>query len=260
VVTHDEDAPALPEPPRWDSEYEVTGVLIGTPCYGGQVTSRYLISAIATAELLTAEGFRHGWATTEGESLVQRARNGIVAKFLANPEASHLVFIDADIEWQPQDVIRLLAHDVDVVCGVYPKKKFPIEYAFHPPLDNGGRTIRDIRTGRIQIDCAATGFLCIKRAVFEKMAAAYPQTKYRISTQEATDDDNKWMYNFFDVFVEDGILWSEDYGFSRRWRAIGGEIWMDPQIKLNHVGQHVYEGDPTRIFRELPMAPVSAAA
>jgi hypothetical protein len=86
------------------------------------------------------------------------------------------------------------------------------------------------------------------------MAEAYPETKYRISTQETTDEDNRWMYNFFDVFVEDGILWSEDYGFSRRWRALGGEIWMDPQIGLNHVGQHVFEGKPQQIYRQLPSA------
>ena len=250
MIGHEEAAPPVPTPESWDSDAEIGGVLIATPCYGGMVTTRYCISAIFTGQELARRGLRWGWATTESESLVQRARNGLAAKMLADQSNTHLVFIDADIEWQPRDVIRLLAHDVDVVCGVYPKKMFPIDYAFLPVIDERGWSTQDPRTGAIEIANAATGFLCIKRGVFERMADAYPSLKYRLRETES-EDEIRWTYNFFDCFVDDGILWSEDYGFSRRWRALGGRIWLDPAIRLNHIGSTTYEGDPSRIFRRV---------
>ncbi len=251
MIVHDPAAPPIEAPETFSSDAEIGGVMIATPCYGGKVMSRYLISAIYTGVELSRHGIRWCWATTESESLIQRARNGLVAKFMADPLNTHLVFVDADIEWQPRDLVRLLAHDVDVVCGVYPKKMEPIEYAFHVVADPLGRTMQNPRTGAIEIANAATGFLCIKRAVFERMAEAYPQLAYRLA--EVTDpEEARWTYNFFDVFIADGTLMSEDYGFCRRWRDIGGQVWMDPRIKLNHVGAKVYEGDPSRIFRRLP--------
>ncbi len=257
MITHVPENPPIEAPETFYSDAEIGGVMIATPCYGGQVTTSYLVSAVFTAQELAKRGVHFVMGTTESESLVQRARNSLVAKFMAHPQFTHMVFVDADIEWRPSDFIRLIAHDVDMICGLYPKKMEPIEYAVHVVPNPMGLTTQNPRTGAIEIANAATGFLCIKRGVFERMAEAYPQLKYSLA--EIMDpEEARWTYNFFDVFIDGGTLLSEDYGFCKRWRDIGGRVWMDPRIKLNHVGKKTYEGDPSRIFMRLPVAKEAA--
>lgn len=250
---------SLPPAPRWRGDAKVGRVVIGTPCYGGMVTTRYVASFVETCRALSSFGVQYAWATTESESLVQRARTLIAARFLAMEDATHLVFIDADIGWDANDIIKLLSHDVEAICGVYPKKTYPIEYAFHPLTDEHGQTVRDPRTGRIEIANAATGFLCLRRDAFTRMMDAYPQSKIA-AMQNVEDAQLRWLYDFFPAQLEDGILWSEDYGFCRRFRAAGGRVWMDPYIKLTHTGAHTFEGDPRRLFRLVEPAAPSAAA
>lgn len=251
MITHVPENDPIEAPETFEADAEIGAVMIATPCYGGKVDAGFCCSLMFTGQELARHGIHHCWATVS-ESLIQRARNGLVAKFMANPDATHLVFVDADIEWQAKDLVRLLAHDVDMVCGLYPKKMEPIEYAVHVIPNPMGLTTQNPRTGAILIRNAATGFLCIKRRVFELMAEAYPQLHYRMA-EVADPEEARWTYNFFDVFIDEGILLSEDYGFCKRWRDIGGQVWMDPRIKLNHVGSKVYEGDPSRIFRRLPV-------
>lgn len=223
---------------------EVGRLHIGTPAYGGQVTTRYLFSMLETIPVLAKAGIEAVVSCTEGESLVQRARNGISAKFLADPDATHLLFIDADIEWRVADVLRLLGHDLDVVCGLYPKKVHPLEFAFHPV---GAEAERNEETGAVEIAHAATGFLCIKREAFERLVAAGAVTKI-VRSHGTPVDHMPFYFDYFPAEVVDGIFLSEDYGFCRRWRSIGGRVWCDPEIKLRHHGHHAYAGDPAQLF------------
>jgi hypothetical protein len=258
--------------------------MVGTPCYGGLVSARYTDSLIGTFRELDRRHIATAWLTTESESLIQRARNLIAAQFLSEPTATHLIFIDADIEWQPRDVIRLLAHDVDCIGGIYPKKHIrpagemsqreiasqiaylsavleakrtggamPAEppheadFPLHCAYDANGLARRDPRTGRVEIASAPTGFLCIKRECFYRMIAAGAVAKID-AMANVPDSVLPWLYDFFWCGVEDGILWSEDYGFCKKWRGIGGEVWMDPSIKLTHMGMHAFKGDPAILF------------
>jgi hypothetical protein len=235
-------------------------VVIGTPCYGGQVRIEWAECYAETRLLLASQGVQTAFVGTKSESLVQRGRDLIAANFLAIEHATHLFFIDADIEWEPKDVLKLLSHDVECICALYPKKTLPIEYPFHPLVDENGHSNRDPRTGRIEIGNAATGFLCLKRAAFLRYIEAYPESKIR-AMQNVQDHVLPWLYDFFPAQLEDGILWSEDYGFCRRFRAAGGQVWMDPYIKLKHIGAYTFEGDPAKIIRmPATLEPVSAAA
>lgn len=280
-------------PAGWSYDLEVGGVIIGTPCYGGMVHCRYAWAYAETAAVLTARGIPHGRIALDSESLIQRGRNRIAAEFLANPKATHLIFIDADLEWSAADIIRLLSHGVDVVCGVYPKKcekpvaewslaelqthidwleankqarlrgvapparsaapSRPAEWPLHPLFDERGISPYDERTGRIGLNSAPTGFLCIHRNVFERMAAAGVVQKIE-AMQGITEEVLPHLYDYFWTGVEDGIHWSEDYGFCRKWRQIGGEIWLDPSIKLIHMGMKAFDGDPTTIYEEIEPA------
>lgn len=274
----------MPKPDGWTSDAEIGTVIIGTPCYGGLVSARYTNSLTGTFRELDRRQIASGWLTTESESLIQRARNLITAQFLSIPQATHLIFIDADIEWEPRDIVRLLAHDVDVIGGIYPKKHIrpagemsereiqseiahlsatleakrsgkPLppapphqaDFPLHFAHDENGLTRRDPRTGRVEIAHAPTGFLCIKREVFYRMIASGQVAKIQAMASVA-DDALPWLYDFFWTGVEDGILWSEDYGFCRKWRGMGGEVWCDPSIKLSHMGMHAFKGDPAILF------------
>jgi hypothetical protein len=249
-----ENVASLPvrKPASWDYQVEVGGVVIATPCYGGTVTSAYCGALAATLAMLERRGVRAAWHRTDSESLIQRARNRLAAQFLAWEEATHFIFIDADIGWKPDDIWRLIAHDVPVIGGIYPKKTIPLEFPCHTVCDDNGVARKD----RIEIAHAPTGFLCIKREVFTTLMKAYPESKIT-AMQSIGDDVLPWLYDFFWTGVADGIHWSEDYGFCRRWRAIGGEVWMDPAIKLTHMGMHAFEGDPWTMF-ERPAAEAAA--
>ena len=222
-----------------------SGLMIATPCYGGMVTSAYLLSMVRTGAVLTARGIRHELVTAAGDSLVMRARNTLVSVFMASGH-SHLMFIDADIEWPAEAVVALLKADKDVICGAYPKKVLPKTYAVNV-LDGP----RDA-PGPIEIKEAAAGFLMIRRAVFERMMQAYPQTRYG-GSDGLSDHLRQFTYALFDCMIDetDGERQyiSEDYGFCRRWRAIGGRIWLDPRIELRHHGATVFEGKAAELQR-----------
>ncbi len=172
---------------------------------------------------------------------MQRARNRMVAQFMATDRASHLLFIDADIAWEPEAVLGLLAHDQDVVCGVYPRKRYPLDYPFAAVPGATGPAARDAGSGLVEIAFGPAGFLCIKRAAFERLALAFPERHYR-AEEPMAEAQRRWLFNFFAVEIVDGALLSEDYGFCRLWRGIGGRIWMDPAIRLVHFGQHGFVG------------------
>jgi hypothetical protein len=239
-----------------------TFVLIGTPCYGGLVTHIYL-QAVLKLMVAPRQGLRLGLITAAHDSLITRARNNIVANFLDTPDATHLMFIDADIGFEPEALHRLLRLDEDLVAGRYPVKvrdwpKIRETMAKSPdaPLESAGLHYvgqpcdlpeLETRDGFCTGTYAGTGFLLIKRAVIERMVLAYPETKYKSMQtfpRPKTESDNQ--YNLFDCMIDPatGVYLSEDFTFCHRWRKIGGKLWLDTQSKLVHVGSHEFHGEP----------------
>ena len=229
--------------PAWAGEALVGTVVIATPCYGGAVTVGYLRSLLATVSELSRLGIRTSLLATGGDSLVQRARNTLAAEFLATEGATHLLWIDADIDWRAEDVVRLLCHDVDVVGGLYPKKTLPLEFVFHPADDGGGLVPTHPKTGALECASIGTGFLLVKRRVFVDLAESGTVEKITRG-QPVAPAVEPWLYNFHPVTVIDGVLLSEDYGFCERWRALGGKVWADPSIVLGHTGPSRFSGSP----------------
>lgn len=222
-------------------------VFFATPCYGGNLTDQYFLSVFKASNLLASNGINFRLTTIRNESLITRARNTLTAMFLAS-ECTHLFFIDADIEFQPEDVLRALAYDKDVLVGAYPKKTLPIQYAINFKfLDPERKKVR-IENGAAELLDASTGFFCIKREVIEKMIAEHPELHYK-NDSNLDPAVTKYCYALFDTMLdkEDSRYLSEDYTFCRRVQAMGGSIWMDLATKLNHVGSYTYEGDVSKI-------------
>ncbi len=243
-------------------------LVIGTPCYGGLVGQNYMESIIALMIYGSAPNSGHEFDMTLAmnghDSLITRSRNKIVSAFLDRPDATHLFFIDADISFKPEAVKRMLDFDQDVVAGMYPiknidwqrfrqqtkpdanekeLKEFGLNFVGTPL----GATEREERDGFVTGSYAGTGFMMIKRRVFERMIVAYPETKFEIAhtyPRVATQSPNQFA--LFDCVIDKktSIYLSEDFAFCQRWRDLGGKIWLDTKTRLTHTGVYAYEGNP----------------
>lgn len=237
-------------------------ILIGTPCYGGLVTHVYMQSILKLMAYAASHDIELNLALLAHDSLITRSRNTILSRFLDTPSMTHLLFIDADTGFEPEEVERLLRFDQDLVAGMYPVK------VIHWPqvaqraasvrpeeLSQAGLNYvgipckgpeREERNGFVTGTYAGTGFMLIRRNVAEQMAAAYPETKYKaIQTYPLPKNPSPNQYNLFDCMIdpETGTYLSEDFTFCARWRKLGGKIWLDQQSRLVHVGAYEFDGN-----------------
>lgn len=235
--------------------------MIAVPCYDQQVSEPFFMSTIKMAMGFKDLGLQFALSTIS-DSLITRARNNLVAKFMANKAFTHIMFIDADIGFDYEDIIKMLWHEKEIITGSYPIKS--IDWKKVMKLVNDGIDIDELmpkslryvvnpvkgRKGEIEVDNGAlkiydagTGFMLIKREVIEKMIDEYPELKFKDDTGSLSDEEKKWTYNFFDAYIDDdGRLLSEDYGFCRYWQKVGGSVWVDPSIDMLHLGRMKYEG------------------
>jgi hypothetical protein len=172
--------------------------------------------------------------TMVNESLISRARNTLTAKFLEMPESSHLMFIDADIGWEPWHLLVLLNRDVDVIGGLYPMKTMPIKWVV-----NGFDGAEEGADGLQEVSKAGTGFLLTKKHVFEKMNGhpAVKQYKNDIGLDPKYD---KYLKTYFDTAVRQNRYYSEDWTMCENWRDLGGRIWVDKRVLLRHTGTYTF--------------------
>ena len=202
-------------------------ILIATPMYGGQCSAAYCASAVNLSAALTEAGIDHDWLFAWNESLIQRARNKMAAAFLASPFRK-LLFIDADIRFAPDDVAKLWNMETQVAVAAYPMKRPDA------PLSAwvGGELVTglDDLPNPCPVDYAGTGFMMIDRSVFEAMKSPDIEIRYDFGPAHA----------FFACPIHGGVEESEDYHFCRRWRDLGGQILLEPTIRLGHVGTWIY--------------------
>ena len=236
-------------------------VVIATPCYGGQVSHAYMNSVL---RLMAAVGntIPLSILLLGNDSLIPRARAMLVANFLENPDATHLMFIDSDISFEPDQFERLFRQDKDFTAAMYPIKK--IDWDSQPIRHNQGEAADTAGLDYVGVLCsgdelkvenqfataiyAGTGFQLIKRHVFEKLAAAHPELAFsniHAVTPSTTSGSNQFA--LFDPVIDPdtGEYLSEDFAFCRRWRALGGEIWLDLRSRLNHIGSADFRGNAT---------------
>lgn len=237
--------------------------VIMTPSHDGKYFHNYTLSLMNIIHTSATRGWPLQALLQRGESLITRARNNCVASFMEHPEWTHLVFIDSDIGFSAEAFYRLLLADRDVAAGIYPLKKenwpeegvpegttqtdFERRYTSYTinasEHENSGKVILNVdKEGFMKVDDAPTGFMAIKRSVFEKMIAAYPELQY--ISDSPYSPDKGFHYRFFDCMVDPGTkrYLSEDYTFCRLWQQIGGEVFVDVQSNLTHQGAKIYRG------------------
>jgi hypothetical protein len=234
-----------------------------------------MVSHLYTASLLklqsacTANNVGLAVLMQGGDALITRARQNLVAHFLGNPAATHLLFIDADIAFEPQQVFRLLRFNVEIAAAVYPTKRIDwprvqaqagegrqnlessaLSYVLE--FDDPGRI--EERDGFARARYAGTGFLMIRRDALLRLIEAYPDLRYtREHQQQDPLANSPWRYALFDCLIDPpgGTYLSEDYSFCKRWRDIGGAIWVDLHSRLTHIGAMSFIGDLSTQFARI---------
>jgi hypothetical protein len=212
-----------------------TRVHICMPCYGGMLTESTFMSYIKWANTCRQLGIDWTMETMTNESLISRARNTLTAKFLHNKESTHLMFIDADIGWEPWHLLVMLNRDVDVIGGLYPMKSLPVKWCV-----NGFDGAEEGPDGLQEVSKTGTGFMLIKRHVFEKLDA-HPATRPFLNDIGLPAELNPYMKTYFDTAVRENRYYSEDWTFCENWRDLGGKVWVDKRILLKHTGTYVFD-------------------
>jgi hypothetical protein len=193
--------------------------------------------------------------TMSNESLISRARNTLTAKFLHNPDSTHLMFIDADIGWEPWHLMVMLCRDVDVIGGLYPMKSIPVKWCV-----NGFEGAEEGPDGLQEVTKTGTGFMLIKRHVFEKLNA-HPAVKPFKNDIGLPEELNPHMKTYFDTAVREGRYYSEDWTFCENWRDIGGKVWVDKRVLLKHTGHYVFDYQAqAQVYKELHAIALSEEA
>jgi|APGre2960657404_1045060.scaffolds.fasta_scaffold02706_2 hypothetical protein len=224
-----------------------TRVHICMPCYGGQLTESTFMSFIKWGNTCRQLGIDWTVETMTNESLISRARNTLTAKFLNTEGSTHLMFIDADIGWEPWHLLALLNHDKDVIGGLYPMKSLPVKWCVNgiPGADENDPS------GLVEVTKTGTGFLLMKRHVFEKLNQ-HPAVKPFTNDIGLDPVLNVHMKTYFDTAVREGRYYSEDWTFCENWRDLGGQIFVDKRVLLKHTGTYVFDfGTHEKLYHDL---------
>lgn len=218
---------------------------LATPCYGGQAHATYMRSLLAFRPAAAAHGLAWQPDLGGGEALIGRGRGSYLSKFLRS-EATHLLFVDADIGFSPDAVFRLLDSGRDVVGGLYPKRAQGLAALRAGQLaweaDELPEPTAAGEDGFRQVAAVGAGFLMISRAAAERLAGAYPQLVAKVGDVRGSGVPDALMV--FDSFVEPGTgRYLNDWqAFARRWREAGGEVWADTRSGLTHMGDVALTG------------------
>ncbi len=252
-------------------------LFIATPAYGGMVGESYLKAMVRVGILFKTHNLNFTLATIANESLITRGRNTLTAMFMSNPEYTEMMFIDADIHFEAESIIKMWdklidgGDDVEVVVGAYPKKsinwqgiikavhelgdkateqevlKHQASYVLNVRSDGKGRI--PLKNGLLPVYDGGTGFMMFSRKVIQRMFDKWPELHYKNDLNTDPKHD-PYMYALFDTIIDPTTrrYLSEDYTFCRRYQELGGTIWMDPSIDLDHQGAYVFKGNIANQF------------
>lgn len=210
--------------------------MFATPSRDSHVSVEYDQSKLATDRLFRANGIRCAWGIVAGDNYLANARNHLATSFLAHAPATDLFFIDDDVGWNPEDALSLVLREDDVVAGVYQKKclgtVWPVDIV-EPKIIRDGLWLTERRV--------PTGFMRIRRNVIERLAEVSPTYWHVADDGTAHRRIGIFEMGATDAKGSEASVWAtEDFAFCQKWRSLGGEIWIDPRIRLTHRGSFVW--------------------
>lgn len=226
-----------------DTHYQVKRdkpkVFFATPFYDVKGYSAYILSMFQTVYSLARHtSVDFDFLELSGDSYVWRARNLLAERFLMT-DGTHLFFIDSDQGWSLESIMRMLKADKDIVGGAYPTKNNWEHYSVTVYTDANGIPEVEKETGLIRAQKVPTGFMKIKREVFDAIRKKFPNNWY----WEGHGGVPRKMYDYFGHMTLNHVKTGEDISFCQRWQLCGGEIWVEPRCTISHVGSQTWTGN-----------------
>lgn len=223
-------------------------VFLAIPCYDGKISYRFLESYTATLIACGRAGIQVEYKFWPGCCYIDLARNKLVQEFLKT-DCTDFLFIDSDMAWIGSDVVKILQAEPEMVAGLYP---FKVKEESYPTqvITNDDMTPH-VENGLIELTGAPTGFLRIRRSVFEKFISAFPE---RATLYANEDGSIEKCHTIFKCEQIGNKWWGEDYNFSREWRDMGGRIWALPDMDFLHIGNHEFSGNYHKYMMKQPKA------
>lgn len=237
-------------------------IFIASPCYGGNCNALFMTSLLNLQAVFAHTGHEAMVSVLVNESLITRGRNALVHQFLKT-DADYLFFIDSDIQFYGEQVPAMLDADKDIICGIYPKKEINWQMVAKGVKD--GEDVNNLKhyTGSwvlnlvdyvnsvtvpvgepLEIWAGGTGFMLIKRKVFEELKESTPSYLNDVVDLANATEPRERIIQYFTESIEPGTerLLSEDYHFCRQWRMNGGKIYAAPWVQLSHHGTYAFDG------------------
>ena len=234
-------------------------LVIGTPMYGGMCTSEYTQSLLNLSESANKSDVKLTTIFLGNESLIQRGRNTIAHHFMNLPDATHLLFIDADIKFRTEDIVKMIAADKSLIVGPVALKGYnwdEIRQAAVNGEDDIGRTGGVFNINKLpgidmvdentpfEIEHGGNAFMMLRRDVFETLK---PHTPIYTNGGRSLPDGVE-IYDYFRVEInkDTNHLLSEDYFLCHSYRQLGGKVWCAPWVETGHFGSHLFNGKYSR--------------
>lgn len=216
-------------------------IFTAMPCYSGQVgvhTTQSLLCAQHEAAKRGWEMSPYNFYARQGDADVSCARNVLMQKFRST-DCTDLFYVDSDVSWAPGDFEQLFSHDVDFVGGIYRQKSDDVEsYSVEWPEKRELRTDPGSGKSILAVKTMAGGMWRLSRACVEKMVENEPSYFF---DKDLPGVKIPWVFEFF-IDKPNHIRRSEDVNFCNVWHKLGGKIWVDPLLRVDHTGSKVYKG------------------
>ena len=242
-----------------DNPLKGKGFLLATPMYGGMNHAMYFTSVLRLQEKCLKLGVNFEHCFMVNESLIDRARNGLAHEFLNQSKQDYLLFVDGDIQFNPDDILTMLSLEKDVIAIPCPKKGInwgtiieAVKLGCENPADLaklGGDynfaalTENQTPDPAIKVHEVGTGIMMIHRRVFERMKAEFPENTYKSDNPRHMGiGTNGMVHAYFKSEIINGRHLSEDFYFCAKWRELGGEIWLLPLAQTVHHGSYGFQG------------------
>ena len=217
-------------------------IFIAMPCYDS-VKINTMLSIFQLIQQLGKSGIEVGIHTMKSP-LIHQARNYLTSVFLTT-DYTHLLFIDSDVQFQPEAVLRMLVAKKDIVCTPYRVKNDQVDTSVYTVKVPDPKVVPILPGGLVEIEAGPTGIMLIDGKVFKKIIKNRPQLKIKNSANETlmeTEKSHSFYYNFFDFAFEDGYTWGEDVSFCKLARKEGFKLYANIESPTGHQGEYTWVG------------------
>ena len=228
---------------------ETKGIVVATPAYGGNLSVNYANSLLRSSALFQSNGLKLNVMFLSNHSLITMGRNKIVAEIFKNDKYDwdSVVWIDSDISWEPEDLLKLSLHDEDVVAGTYRKK---IHHSCHFTLKMIRGNEEPDERGLIEVEAVGTGFLRVSRKAMQDLLDN-EKVFYTEDNTATPNSEPLIIKNLFETGVRDGQMLSEDFFFCAKLRDRGYKIMLDTNIDLGHDGNFTFRGSMSHFLNHI---------